>query len=218
VSTSNLDTGAGGGLGVGGGASLQASGTPNPANVTQSPAPSAGAADYLAAMQKLMPRGRAWPRSPTAIMTLVLAALAITFARVDMAAAALMADVFPATSTGMLPEWEESLGLPDPCLGESPTLQARRAQVVQRLVSTGGQSIPYFLELAASLGYAITITEYSGANSHHWQVNCPQVQTIYFRVGQSAVGEPLVSGSAGVLECLFNELKPAHTTVSFVYG
>jgi uncharacterized protein YmfQ (DUF2313 family) len=214
----NLDTGAGGALGVGGGAALQVSGGLNPANVRQAPAPSPAAADYLAALQKLMPRGRVWPRSPTAIITLVLTALALTFWRLDQAAGALLQDLFPATAVNMLPEWELSLGLPDPCIGEEPTLQARQAQVVQRLVSTGGQSVNYFTELAASLGYAITITEFTGAQAHTWQVNCPQAQAIYFRAGQSAAGEPLLSGGSAVLECLFNELKPAQTTVTFVYG
>ncbi|MFL9997985.1 DUF2313 domain-containing protein [Paraburkholderia sediminicola] len=34
-----------------------------------------------------------------------------------------------------------------------------RQQVVAKLIGAGGQSIPYFVALAAALGYAVTVTE-----------------------------------------------------------
>ena len=182
------------------------------------PSPIYAAEDYLAALQALMPRGRAWPTDPDSIQAQVLGGFAPTLERVNQVAGALMVDIFPASSVNLLTDWEESLGLPDPCDGESPILQVRQNSVLTRLINTGGQSVPYLIAIAGVLGYDITITEYGSSNPHHFQVNAPVSTVRYFRVGQSLVGEPLVSGGNAVLECLIRELKPAHTTVSFNYA
>jgi uncharacterized protein YmfQ (DUF2313 family) len=184
----------------------------------QSGVPQFSPEDYQAAFQALMPRGRVWPNDPGSVQSMVALGLSTTFARSNAAAAGLIVDAFPATAVNLLPEWEETLGLPDPCAGPSPTLQVRQAHVVAKFISTGGQSVSYFIALAASLGYPITITEFTGDQAHHWQVNAPTVSEFYFRAGGASAGEPLIIGGNAVLECVFNELKPAHTTVSFQYG
>jgi uncharacterized protein YmfQ (DUF2313 family) len=181
-------------------------------------APIFGPADFAAARANLLPRGRAWPKFPAAVQMLVMAALAGTYVRSAAAAAQLIFDAFPATTVALISEWEESLGLPDPCAGPAPTLQQRQAQVVQRLANTGGASVPYLVGVLGALGYPVTITEFTGAQAHHFQVNAPTISRIYFRAGASCAGEPLVTGGNAVLECVINEIKPAHTTVSFVYG
>lgn len=190
----------------------------NPANITTPPPPAFAQADYQQVLIGLLPRGRIWPRFLAALQAIVMGAIAFTFVRVSQAAGALIADVFPATAGDMLTEWESSLGLPDPCAGPAPTIAARRLQVVQKLINPGGQSVPYFIQLAATLGYTITIDEFTGANAFLWRVNCPQVQQLYSYAGQSFAGEYLVTGGAAVLECVLNELKPGHTTLEFAYG
>jgi uncharacterized protein YmfQ (DUF2313 family) len=182
------------------------------------PPPIADQAAYLFALQALMPRGRAWPKFPEAIQTRLLNAIAAGLARLSLAISGLISDAFPATSINLLTEWELSLGLPDPCAGESPVLQVRQAEVAAKFAYFGGQSVPFFIALAKRLGYIITITEFKGAQAHHWQVNAPGVAVIYFRAGISSAGDPLIIGGNAVLECIFNELKPAHTTVSFNYS
>ncbi|WP_387440546.1 putative phage tail protein, partial [Photorhabdus sp. RM105S] len=73
---------------------------------------------------------------------------------------------FPATATIMLPEWEKSLGLPDDCgIGEIDTIPLRQKTVVSRLLRDGGQSKEFFINLAATMGYTITITEYRQARA-----------------------------------------------------
>jgi uncharacterized protein YmfQ (DUF2313 family) len=181
-------------------------------------APTYAATDYLAAMQALMPRGDAWPTDAGTTQPEVLSALARTFQRSNVAAANLLIDAFPATPVKLLPEWEETLGLPDPCAGEAPTLQERQAQVLARFANGGGQSKRFFIALAATLGFQITITQYTGANAHLWQVNAHNTNPVWFRAGISTAGEPLEAViNSDVLECVFNELKPAHTTVRFSY-
>ncbi len=185
---------------------------------TPPPAPTWSDQDFLAALQALMPRGRVWPRDPLAVQTQTLAGFAGTFVRLALAAAQLVVDAYPATTVNLIAEWEETLGLPDPCAGPAPTLALRQMQVTEKFAGRGGQSVPYFIGLAASLGYPITITEFGAANPHHWQVNAPTISVQYFRAGSNSAGDPLVSGGNAVLECLFNELKPAHTTLSFAYA
>lgn len=66
---------------------------------------------------------------------------------------------FPSAMTYTLPDWERELGLPDPCSTGAAGTQARVASVRAKYAAFGGQSPAYFVCLAASLGYVITIEE-----------------------------------------------------------
>ncbi|HDR9510656.1 phage tail protein [Burkholderia cepacia] len=191
-------------------------------------APNFKAADFLKALQALMPRGRVWPRAQDAIQTNALSGLAPSYERQTARANYLLVDAFPATTTELLPEWEETLGLPDPCAGPAPTLQQRRSQVVARFANSGGQSIQFYIDFAANLGFEITVTQfapfrvgqnragdpvYSEAWAYAWRVNAPAVTISYFRASQSAAGEPLATWGNSVLACEMRAIKPAHTEV-----
>lgn len=196
-------------------------------------APTYTAADYLGALQSLLPRGRAWPREPDAAQTRALSGLTPTPARQNLRANQLLVDAMPTTTVELLPEWEATLGLPDPCAGIAPTLQARRAQVVARFAGSGGQSIGYMKAFALNLGYTITITQFIPARAgilragmplcgndfaHAWRVSAPLNTSVEFRAGVSAAGEPLTSIGNTVLECELKEISPAHTSVFFTYS
>ncbi|NDV77092.1 YmfQ family protein [Burkholderia cenocepacia] len=191
-------------------------------------APTLLAANFLSAIQALLPRGQVWPRDPDAVQTKALSGLAPSYERNTSRANYLLADAFPGTALELLPEWEASLGLPDPCAGSAPTLQQRRAQVVARLANSGGQSIQFYIDFAKSLGFDVTVTQFTpfrvGQNSagdavnseawaHAWRVNAPAVTVSYFRAGQSAAGEPLAVWGNSVLACEMRSIKPAHTQV-----
>lgn len=197
------------------------------------PAPVLTSADYLRAFQALMPRGKVWPRVPDATQTMVLQGLSKTYERNTERANYLLIDVFPASTVELLPEWEATLGLPDPCAGEAPTIQQRRAQVVSRLSSTGGQSALYFMTLAEKLGYLVTVTNNApfraGQSSagepvgsldwaHTWTVNAPINSPVRFAAGSSSAGEPLASWGNDVLECEIRANAPAHTILIFAYS
>jgi uncharacterized protein YmfQ (DUF2313 family) len=190
-------------------------------------------AEYSVALLALLPRGRIWPRDPDATLAAVARGLAPSAQRLDARAVDLLADAFPGTAYELLPEWEASLGLPDPCSGLAPTLQQRRAQVVSRLAASGGQSVPYFVSVAAALGYEITVEEFAPARAgtlraggavygeawaHAWRVHAPGVTVTYFSAGGSAAGEPLAAWGNASLECVLTRLRPAHTVVQFAYG
>ncbi len=153
-----------------------------------------------------------------------------TYQRNSDRAANLITDAFPSTTTELLDEWEETLGLPDPCAGESPTIEQRRAQVVARLADSGGASVPYFIAFAATLGYDITITEYAPARAgvmragdpvcgedwaYVWLIRAPGYTPIPFRAGQSCAGEALMVWGNTVLQCEITARNPAHTVVLF---
>jgi uncharacterized protein YmfQ (DUF2313 family) len=193
-------------------------------------------ADYGNALRALFPRGRVWPNDPDAQQSVFITALAQEYEQLDVDANALLADAFPPTTINLLPEWEETLGLPDPCLGPAPSVGQRQAQVKARFVGSGGQSAAWFIAYAAYLGFTITITVYapfvtgrgmcgypllSSDWAHVWLITIVSgsgsVTQAAFRASASRAGDPLSSGSTTypVLECEIQKLAPAHTILLF---
>ncbi len=190
--------------------------------------------DYTAALQALIPPGAVWPTDPDATQTAVLSALANSYQQSDDAALALLVGAFPTTATIMLTEWESTLGLPDDCaIGETDSMALRQAAVTAKLFSTGGQSPAYFIDVAAQLGYTITITQYRQAraglsvcgdalNGENWPfvwlITAPATTIIYAKAGLSYCGDPLRSWGNKRLECHLTKLSPSHTIVKFGYA
>jgi uncharacterized protein YmfQ (DUF2313 family) len=189
--------------------------------------------DYLVALQALLPRGRVWPRDPDAVLTKVAQGLVQSYQRSNASANDLLVDANPATTFQLLPEWEATLGLPDPCAGPAPTVQGRRAQVVARFTGVGGQTPAYMIGFANNLGYSITINQYMPARvgqsrvgqplcgpawAHAWSVSSALNTVVRSRVGTAAAGEPLATWGNAVLECELRAIAPAHTVLFFTYS
>lgn len=209
---------------------------PLPAVVAFDPAapraPDLREADFLTSLQNLLPPGRAWTRDPGAILTGLLRGLATGWERVHQRALQLLIDAFPANTEELLPEWEQTVGLPDPCAGPEPSVSLRRVQVMARIQNAGGQSIPYFIAFALRLGYAITITEfapfrvgmtvglplYGEAWAYAWEVHTPEFSVHYFLVGTDTAGNPLASWGDTILQCELQRIKPGHTILFFTYA
>nr|WP_194299968.1 putative phage tail protein [Acetobacter musti] len=192
--------------------------------------PSFSVADFKKALLSLLPRGRIWSREPDGLPAQLMEVWAPTYVRQSARAANLIVDAFPATTTELLTEWQETLGLPDPCAGDNPTLAQQRSQIVSRLTDTGGCSEPYFISLAAALGYTITITQFTRSRfgrtfgttfggdawSYAWQVNMPEFTISHLTFGDQ-FGKAFASWGDTVLQCEFERLKPAHTVLIFNY-
>lgn len=192
------------------------------------------AAEYREQLKSLLPPGQAFPRDPGTTLHDLLDGMSIELARVDERASILPQEANPATAAELLPDWERVAGLPDKCSGVlEETLQGRRSALMTKLTSTGGQSAEYFVELAASLGYAVTIEVFrpfragmsvagdaltNGPWAHTWLIRAPEVSVTEFRAGLSAAGERLRTWGNDTLECKINQLKPAHTIALFAYG
>lgn len=190
--------------------------------------------DYLRQMQALLPPGPAWPKDDDALLTRMLGALAAELARVDGRVRQLVDEDDPRMAAELLLDWERVSGLPDTCValsGQTQSIAQRRAALVARLTMLGGQSKAYFIALAASLGYTITITEYRPFRAGQsrsgdpvatnwqfaWQVNAPLHTVVPFRAGNGVSGDPINSWGNKLLECVISRFKPAHTTVVFAY-
>lgn len=186
--------------------------------------------DYLAQLHALLPVGDAWIRSKDGTLSRVLAVIADALARVDARGDALLREADPRRAVELLADWERVTGIR---ADEELTQQERRGEVVSRLVTTGGQSRTYFIELARALGYEVTITEFrpfragrsvagdaltNGQWRNTWRVNAPPVTIWPFRAGAGAAGEPLRVWGNERLESTIERYAPAHTVVQFGYG
>lgn len=195
--------------------------------------PANAQSDYAAGLQNLLPRGPVWPRDPNSLLAKVLTGFAGAPARLDASAVGLLADAFPVAPVMMLPDWESSLGLPDPCAGTLPSLQARQRSVAARFANTGGQSASYFENYAGALGYSVTVQSLGpfrlGQSSlgsqlggldwcFAWSITAPLNSVHYFDVGGSAVGDPLADWGNDVLECELQAVAPSHGTLIFKYS
>lgn len=147
------------------------------------------------------------------------------------------AQAFPSAITFSLADWEEEYGLPDTCTSPASGIQGRINAVRARFGSQGGASTAYFICLAASIGFDITITEPSdficglsecggddtvaAGNGHHeWIVHLLSSGDIWFYAGDGIVGETPLGGfiAATDLECVLRRVSPAHTTLIFDYS
>ncbi|WP_413207963.1 YmfQ family protein [Rhodospirillum sp. A1_3_36] len=190
------------------------------------------AAAYLSAILRLLPVGAAWPRSPASSLYKICAASAEEYARLDWRTSRLMEEADPRTVTELLDEWEAAFGLPDPCAGQAATIVERRERLVAKVTMVGGQSIPYYLGLAAKLGFTITVAEHKtlqcgdpcGSNlggwawNFVWDIHAAQTNYRHLCAGIGRAGEPLATWGNEVLACMIHRLKPAHTHVRFIYN
>ncbi len=130
----------------------------------------------------------------------------------------LLKEMHPDTCYATLEDWERVLGLPEPCTGKLTIRPQRQQAVILKHAATGGLSRQYYIDLAAHLGFAITITEGIDGDPYKWRVNAPAQPVTSFRAGINVAGTPLRWWNNIVLECAINRLKPAHTEVVFAYG
>lgn len=188
---------------------------------------------YTSFLKTLLPPGRAWARASISTVSKFLEGLAAEMVRLDQRTGDLLLEADPRATAELLPEWERMLGLPDGCSGLAITLQERRAAILAKLITKGAISKQFFIDLAASLGFEITITEFRPFRAGHscagdaltngdwvvaWRVNAPSQTVKYFRAGQSCAGEPLATWGNDVLECKISKRIPAGTIVLFAYG
>lgn len=185
---------------------------------------------YTRMLMALLPPGAIWPREPGTVRHALMSATAEEMALIHQWLEAILAERSPRTALYLLSDWERVLGLPDDCTGPAETIAARRAQAHARMVSTGGQSRAYMIEVARALGYGIEIiehrTRYHGLRRHGEHYGGPDMQFTWTviersgtvrlrRYGQAFHGEPYQTWGNYPLVCLIRRLAPAHTIVLF---
>lgn len=189
---------------------------------------------YREQVNLLLPPGRAWAKAPDSILQRLLRALSESLYRVETRSDDLYRETNPEQTYELLERWERALGLPDNCTVQgSLTVYERRRAVVSKLVHAGGQSRPYFIALAASLGYPdATISEfgprryggyyggrYGGDEWNEvWRLNLPETQVLPRRHWRGAMGERYQVWGDAELECIVNKQKPGGSIALFGYG
>jgi uncharacterized protein YmfQ (DUF2313 family) len=138
--------------------------------------------EYAVGFNNLLPTGPAWPRSQgTDLQDVVSGLAAIWGDPVETLAALLLTqESDPRTANILLPDWENAFGLPDVCDIEPRTVGTRQTKLVQKMTLLGAQSRAFMIQMAATINYTITITEYRP-----------------FIVGIDAVGDNRIIGTGG---------------------
>jgi len=188
---------------------------------------------YRDSLLGLFPPGAAWAREAGSKLYKWADGFAYECARIHSRALEFFDQVHPETTTELLSEWEAVLGLPDACTQSSQTIAQRRAAVVAKLSVPGGNSPQFYIDMAAALGFTVTITDFepfqvgrsvvgdaltNGEWQYAFQINAPTTTEIPFRVGTGTVGEALAVWGNDELECRITAAKPAHAVVLFVYS
>jgi len=121
------------------------------------------AADITAMMIALLPHGDAWPCTTESNFGQLMQPYADEFARISSMHDVVFNEMSTHTTAQMLDEYELDYGLPDCVLDAQTTLQRLNALMIKDDL-VGGQDRQFFIDLAAQLGYAITIAEFNEAN------------------------------------------------------
>lgn len=152
------------------------------------------------------------------------------FDRVSAYADLILDEADPRSTSALMPDWERVYGLPDTCAGGDQTSAERRTMLVMRASLQGGLSKPWFIALAARLGYPITIdelhphhteddTEYAATDEQYefiWRVNAPLTNMIEKRTEDDTEMATALWGNKR-LECVFNCYKRPETFIIFSY-
>ncbi|MBB2164042.1 DUF2313 domain-containing protein [Gluconacetobacter sp. 1b LMG 1731] len=180
--------------------------------------PRTTAKQYSTALRQLLPNGPAWPKDHPSVMGSVIDGLSQELQRTDDSACDLLVDVFPATTTNFIDEWQDTVGQ-STCAASSLTLEQQRAQIVSRLTWTGRMSKQFYIDYAAMLGYQIKITEWSGFTCGLSQVGgtlgVASSSDIDFVI---TIQNLTTDQSLSVLQCELTPLIPAHISVYWYEG
>jgi len=182
----------------------------------------------------LTPAGPALSRDPDDWYPRLMQVLADELARYDAFVRDLADELDPQTTAALLPEWEAMVGLPDPCTGQLPTLEARRQALLQRLTKRGRLTAGFVKAAAAAMGFAVDAIvrhdafvagtsevgeELADQDAQFvFDVETPDAQVFEAEVAGFAVGEPLGFIGNSQLECLLERIRPAHTLHRVVLG
>lgn len=133
------------------------------------------------------------------------------------------------TTSLLIEEWEGALGIPDSCFSGTGGLIERRRDVLVKLASLGVQTAEDFVALAALFGVVVTVNP--GIDfaifplEFPWLFFSSEKEARFTIIVDFTVQEankfplifPFVFGSdtIGIMECLFNKLKPANCNIIF---
>lgn len=138
-------------------------------------------------------------------------------------------EILPDQTVQFIEEWEKALGIPDDCFSGSGNLNDRRRDILVKLAALGVQTEQDFIDLAALFGIDIDIIH--GTETFTFPITFPATFFNSLResrftiivvftvptVNRFEYTFPFIFGGEeiGILECLFEKLKPANCKVIF---
>lgn len=153
----------------------------------------------------------------------------------DAAITALGGEFFPNTTDALLTEWERVYEITPPA---GASLESRRLALVGKYQEAGDIKRPYFVALAAAMGYTIYIDDYTESQAG-WQTAGAELLEepwIYLTAGVGLAGDTLASEDVRLpwlweivvlavpavlpspsLEQVFADLHPPHYQLNFTY-
>lgn len=145
-----------------------------------------------------------------------------------------LVELDPAQTRELLLEWEESVGIPDPCFGRSADLAERRRRVRQKLSNFGGIiTRDDMVELLADFGEAVQIVPGNEVNaellgfppSPYTDDQLKQIKhTVAVRVSSDAEVFPLdfpiefATDASSIVQCLMRRITPANVALQFFFN
>ncbi|MCT9014626.1 DUF2313 domain-containing protein [Cupriavidus gilardii] len=194
---------------------------------------------FWQALMHLLPPGYAFPRKPGSAVMRWLRAWAGVLREHHEFVENAVRQWIPHRTCSRLEEWEEALGLPDPCFGENQDPEQRRTNMLARL--RGDLDLPYEDSSAESPGAIRAYLARYGYQVEVWYStpfrvgrNCVgdrlgaltgvlHVRVLYlcepFRAGRARVGQRLriCSKDGTEIECLLNRIAPARFQINVIY-
>lgn len=138
----------------------------------------------------------------------------------------------PKTTTKLIEEWEQFVGIPDDCIPVASTIEQRRLNVLLKLAGINATTEKQFKNIASILGYNIEVS--NGVSTSTFPLTLPFLLiseasapfTIVITLPSSIQPNgftltfpfTLTSQQPAILDCLFNKLKPANTQLFFRYS
>ncbi|ACR32496.1 putative phage tail protein [Burkholderia glumae] len=194
---------------------------------------------FWQALVHLLPPGFAFPRAPGSVVMRWLKAWAAVLREHHDWAKSAVRQWIPHRTCSRLEEWEEALGLPDPCFAGERDEEQRRTNMLARLRGdvdlayddSSAESPAAITAYLARYGYQVEVW-YStpfrvGRNRVGDRLGALNgvlnVKVLYlcqpFRVGRNRVGQRLriCSQDGTEIECLLARIAPARFQINVIY-
>jgi uncharacterized protein YmfQ (DUF2313 family) len=187
-----------------------------------------------AGIATLLPDGWAATRDPDDYEGALFRPMGQEFSLIEGSLAAMLPQIDPRQAPNLLPNWEQALGLPDPCMAAYPITDTvtRGLLAFERLTNAGTICAGYFERQALLVGETITIQEFPASlcgtmkcgdslNPSPGQCNIlvtlPTTEVTRFVCGASTAGDSLGAYDHSVMECIIRAGVPLYVTPYFSY-
>ncbi|MFZ9921987.1 MAG: putative phage tail protein [Candidatus Nanopelagicaceae bacterium] len=188
---------------------------------------------YKNLLNELIPQGLAWNPNPDSNLQKLISGESIEFARLEEEALRVLREINPYTTTELISEWVDIALGDHRCEGLSSSAEELKRAILARLISLGGSDRIYFQEVAKAAGFLVKVSDgfqqfragrdrcqdrvLANGFAYTWNVRARTNTLSFFRAGLSRASDRLIYFSNALLECVMNQVKPAHTSIIFSY-